>query len=99
MRWSNIGVTVSVTSTAAANGSLIIASSIASNYGQLVYRVFNASTAVASFTLNIAASLSNTDAIPISGGQDIVVAASNTELYISASSLAIQVTPGVAPSG
>lgn len=94
MRWTPIGVTVSVTSTAASNGTLFIAASLASFNGQLVARVFNNDTATATFTLNDAATDSNDKAIPLSAGQDIVVTHSNVEIYINASSAQIRVTPG-----
>jgi hypothetical protein len=94
MRWTPIGVTVSVTSTVSGNGTLFIAASIASFQGQMVARVFNADTATQSFTLNDAAGDANDKAIPLSSGQDIVVSHSNVEIYINASSANIRVTPG-----
>ena len=94
MRWTPIGVTVSVTSTVSGNGTLFIASSIASFNGSMIARIFNADTATQTFTLNDAATDSNDKAIPLSAGQDIIVSHSNVEIYINASSANIRVTPG-----
>ena len=94
MRWTPIGVTVSVTSTAAANGTLFIAASIAAFNGSMIARVFNNDTVTATFSLNDAATDSNDKAIPLSAGQDIIVSHSNVEIYINASSVAVRITPG-----
>lgn len=93
MLWTPIGVTVSVTAASGA-GTNFISSSIAGNYGSLVSRIFNADTATQSFTLG-ASSVTNTKLIPLSAGQDIVVAHAGTEIYIAASSTNIRITPGV----
>jgi hypothetical protein len=95
MRWTPIGVTVSVTSTVSGNGTLFIAASIASFQGQMVARVFNNAATSSTFSLNDAATDSNDKAIPLAAGQDIIVAHSNVEIYINASSASVQITPGI----
>jgi hypothetical protein len=93
MRWAPIGATVSVTASSGA-ATKVISTSVADYMGNMVFRVFNNDTATQSFTIGNSA-VTNTKAIPLSAGQDIVISAGQGEAYIAASSTNIRATPGI----